>query len=87
MISRVALSTKGLLKRYGKTRALDGFTLDVPAGAILGLVALDVLVPSGVGTLLWRRSASALLLGVVQLSACAFLYLSLGAAVFRRRDV
>ena len=32
MIARLAVSTKGLVKRYGKRRALDGFTLDVPAG-------------------------------------------------------
>lgn len=47
----------------------------------------DVLVPGAFYPLLWRRSPSALFQGVVLLSALAFLYLSLGAAVFRRRDV
>ena len=56
MISRVALSTKGLVKRYGKTRALDGFTLDVPAGAILGLVG-----PNGSGKTTWMMSVAGLL--------------------------
>ena len=48
---------------------------------------LDGLVPNAAWPLLWRRSPSAVLQGVVQLSALAFFYLSLGAAVFRRRDV
>ena len=33
-----AIVTKGLVKRYGAGRALDGFTLSVPLGATLGLV-------------------------------------------------
>lgn len=48
MIARVAISTRDLVKRYGRTRALDGFTLDVPAGAILGLVG-----PNGAGKTTW----------------------------------
>ena len=52
-----------------------------------GLTHLDVLVPEASWPLLWRRSPSAVLQGVVQLAALAFFYLALGAAVFRRRDV
>ena len=80
-----ALSVLAVLGAAAWSRMLANFLPE--EGFWSGLAALDVLVPSGVGTLLWRRSASALLLCVVQLSAVAFLYLSLGAAVFRRRDV
>ena len=38
------LRTRGLVKTYGATRALDGIDLDVPAGAIYGLVG-----PNGSG--------------------------------------
>ena len=48
---------------------------------------LDALVPDSAWTLLWRRSPAVVLQGVVHLAALAFLYLSLGAAVFRRRDI
>ena len=48
---------------------------------------LDALVPNSVWTLLWRRSPAVILQGVVHLAALSFLYLALGAAVFRRRDV
>ena len=43
-MSRFALRLKGVIKRYGKTRALDGLTLDVPSGALMGLVG-----PNGAG--------------------------------------
>ncbi|MEC7519169.1 MAG: ABC transporter ATP-binding protein [Myxococcota bacterium] len=43
-MSRFALRLKGVEKRYGKTRALDGLTLDVPRGALMGLVG-----PNGAG--------------------------------------
>ena len=48
---------------------------------------LDALVPNSAWTLLWRRSPAVLFQGVVHLSVLSFLYLALGAAVFRRRDV
>ena len=48
---------------------------------------LDALVPGSAWTLLWRRSPAVVLQGVVHLAALAFLYLALGAAVLRRRDV
>ena len=56
MIARVAVSTKGLVKRYGKRRALDGFTLDVPAGCVMGLVG-----PNGAGKTTWMMSVAGLL--------------------------
>ena len=43
-MSRFALRLHRVEKRYGKTVALDGLTLDVPAGALLGLVG-----PNGAG--------------------------------------
>ena len=57
------------------------------ADSFAGLVHLDLLAPSASKTLLWRRTPSAFLQGCVQLAALSFLFLSLGAAVFRRRDV
>ena len=48
---------------------------------------LDALVPNSAWTLLWRRSPAVVLQGVVHLTALSFLYLALGAAAFRRRDV
>ena len=55
MIARVAVSTRGLVKRYGKRRALDGFTLDVPEGCVMGLVG-----PSGAGKTTWMMSVAGL---------------------------
>ena len=43
-----ALATRELVKKYGRRRALDGFTLSVPRGAILGLVG-----PNGAGKTTW----------------------------------
>jgi len=56
-------------------------------GFLAGLVNLDAFVPSSVNALLWRRSPSALLQGVTHLVVLGFLYLSVGATLFRRRDV
>ena len=56
MIARLAVSTKGLVKRYGRRRALDGFTLDVPAGCVLGLVG-----PNGAGKTTWMMAVAGLL--------------------------
>ena len=56
MISRVAVSTKGLVKRYGRRRALDGFSLDVPEGCVMGLVG-----PNGAGKTTWMMSVAGLL--------------------------
>lgn len=56
MIARVAVSTRGLVKRYGKRRALDGFTLDVPEGCVMGLVG-----PNGAGKTTWMMSVAGLL--------------------------
>lgn len=56
MIARVAVSTKGLVKRYGKRRALNGFALDVPVGCVMGLVG-----PNGAGKTTWMMSVAGLL--------------------------
>ena len=47
---------------------------------------LDILVPSSAQSALWRRDVAPVVSGLVQLAALSFLYLSVGAAVFRRRD-
>lgn len=49
----VALSTQGLVKRYGRRHALDGFTLAVPQGAVMGLVG-----PNGAGKTTWMMSVA-----------------------------
>ena len=41
MIGGFAVRTRGLVKRYGSRRALDGFTLSVPEGSIMGLVGAN----------------------------------------------
>ena len=55
MIARVAVSSKGLVKRYGKRRALNGFTLDVPEGCVMGLVG-----PNGAGKTTWMMAVAGL---------------------------
>lgn len=52
----VALETKGLVKTYGRRKALDGFSLAVPRGAVLGLVG-----PNGAGKTTWMMSVAGLL--------------------------
>ena len=56
MIARMAVSTKDLVKRYGRRRALDGFTLNVPEGCVMGLVG-----PNGAGKTTWMMSVAGLL--------------------------
>ena len=56
MIARHAVRTTDLVKTYGKRRALDGFSLDVPAGCVLGLVG-----PNGAGKTTWMMSVAGLL--------------------------
>ena len=48
-----AIVTKGLVKRYGAGRALDGFTLAVPLGATLGLVGRN-----GAGKTTWMMTVA-----------------------------
>lgn len=52
----VALESRGLVKRYGHCRALDGFSLAIPRGAVLGLVG-----PNGAGKTTWMMSVAKLL--------------------------
>ncbi len=56
MTAAAAISTSGLVKKYGSRRALDGFTLSVPRGAILGLVG-----PNGAGKTTWMMASVGLL--------------------------
>jgi ABC-type multidrug transport system ATPase subunit len=56
MTAAAAISTSGLVKKYGSRRALDGFTLSVPRGAILGLVG-----PNGAGKTTWMMASAGLL--------------------------
>ena len=51
-----AISTSALVKRYGRRRALDGFTLAVPQGAVMGLVG-----PNGAGKTTWMMCVAGFL--------------------------
>ena len=55
-MSGVALSTRALVKRYGRRDALDGFTLAVPRGSITGLVGQN-----GAGKTTWMMSVAGFL--------------------------
>ena len=55
MIARLAVSSKGLVKTYGRRHALDGFTLDVPEGCVMGLVG-----PNGAGKTTWMMAVAGL---------------------------
>lgn len=48
-----AVVTRGLVKRYGRGRALDGFSLAVPLGATLGLVGRN-----GAGKTTWMMTVA-----------------------------
>ncbi|MEE2048428.1 ATP-binding cassette domain-containing protein, partial [Nocardiopsis tropica] len=51
-----AISARGLRKRYGSTRALDGVDLTVPPGTVLGLLG-----PNGAGKTTVVRTLATLL--------------------------
>lgn len=55
MILGKSLVTTNLVKRYGRTAALDGFTLAVPTGSVLGLVG-----PNGSGKTTWMMCVAGL---------------------------
>ena len=80
-----ALSILAMLGAAAWPLMLENLTPET--GVLAGFRHLDVLVPRTSMPLLWRRAPGALVQGVVQLVALGFLYLSFGAAVFRRRDV
>ena len=52
----VVLGTRDLVKVYGRRRALDGFTLTVPQGAVMGLVG-----PNGAGKTTWMMTVAGFL--------------------------
>ena len=52
----VALATRDLVKRYGRRRALDGCTLVVQRGAMMGLVG-----PNGAGKTTWMMAVAGFL--------------------------
>ena len=56
-MNRFALRFSGVHKRYGRTRALDGLSLDVPRGTLLGLVG-----PNGAG----KTTAFSVATGIVR---------------------
>lgn len=51
----VAIESRNLVKCYGKRRALDGFSLAIPRGCVLGLVG-----PNGAGKTTWMVSVAKL---------------------------
>ena len=56
MIAGAAVRTHDLVKRYGARRALDGLTLSVPNGAVMGLVGAN-----GAGKTTWMLTVAGLL--------------------------
>ena len=58
--NEAAIETLGLVKRYGRTIALDGLTMRVPAGAVFGFLG-----PNGAG----KTTAVKLLLGLARPTA------------------
>ena len=56
MIGGFAVRTRDLVKRYGSRRALDGFTVSVPEGSIMGLVGAN-----GAGKTTWMLTVAGLL--------------------------
>ena len=56
MIGGVSVRTRDLVKRYGSHRALDGFSLSVPEGSIMGLVGAN-----GAGKTTWMLAVAGLL--------------------------
>ncbi len=52
----VAIATRDLVKRYGRRRALDGFSLTVPRGAVMGLVGAN-----GAGKTTWMMAVAGFL--------------------------
>ena len=52
----VALATRDLVKRYGRRRALAGFTLAVPRGTMMGLVGAN-----GAGKTTWMMAVAGFL--------------------------
>ncbi len=56
-IRPLAVGLRGLTKRYGERVAVDGLTIDVPAGVVAGFVG-----PNGAG----KTTTMAMLLGLVQ---------------------
>jgi len=57
MIARTAIVTHELVKCYGRHRALNGFSISVPTGCILGLVG-----PNGAGKTTWMMCLAGLVL-------------------------
>ena len=51
-----SLVTRDLVKRYGRRKALDSFSLTVPRGAVLGLVG-----PNGAGKTTWMMTVAGFL--------------------------
>ena len=80
-----ALGILALLGALAWIPMLDNLAESVPGFG--WALHLDALVPRSAWTLLWRRSPAVVFQGVVHLVSLAFLYLALGAAVFRGRDV
>ena len=80
-----ALAILAMMGAAALPKALENLAAAGPAFA--WAEHLDALVPSAAWPLLWRRSVPSVFQGAVHLAALGFLYLSLGAMVFRRRDV
>lgn len=81
----VAFSILAVIAMAALPMALDNLAEVHPLLSFVN--GLDVLAPRSAMSLMWRRAPAAFLRGFVHLSAIAFLYTGIGAAIFRRRDV
>ncbi len=55
-MTRHALSCRGVMKRFGRRTALDSFSLDIPPGAVMGLVGAN-----GAGKTTWMMTVAGFL--------------------------
>jgi ABC-2 type transport system ATP-binding protein len=78
--AEVAITVRGLVKHFGKVRALDGVDLDVPSGTVLGLLG-----PNGAGKTTLVRVLTTLLTPDSGTASVAGLDVREDAAALRHR--
>lgn len=85
----VALCISQMMRSSGKATVLAilAFPVLLKGSCSRTIEALNVFFPCGVAGAFWRHAPSAVCYGVFQQVTLAFVYLTLGLLVFRRRDV
>ena len=80
----IVIQTESLSKRYGRVLALDGLSLDVRAGEVLGFLG-----PNGAGKTTTLRLLMGYLrpTGAVSVLAAMAVLLVAGGILFARRDL